>query len=225
MLAAPAVSELGNVPDEDKSVALAEPAPMLGRIARMAPAMRWSLVAIAVAVMIMIFNSKKDGDLNNREVAKVDHTAKMDASAEISAAPMGDLADGSDRLTTPERRLGEGSLDLYKREREEAGEIAPPMTLGAEEPRGGRGVGGGQLTAERHAGKAAAPALAASRRASQVDGGMLVVRCDISAEAAKSNAFEQLLEKQQIAVLSNEQPVWYSGGQRLKRRGTFRRDF
>lgn len=252
MLATPAVKPL--TARIDASVMRPEAATPRDRVVRGLRAFRWSIVALAVALLIMIFNPGEQQKEPNVALVKdrSDESAQKEASPAANRVTTGDgemiaapaklraleavppgravQADGAEEEVAAEKQSDAPAAALPQQGLARKSAMATPADAAYDaeavateadkdlhgDPLGG--VGGGKFAADDRAKRidrdeatAGEPRLRqqskeplAGRRAASAERAIpadaLVVQCDISAEAAKSQVFEQLLAEQQIEL-------------------------
>lgn len=213
MLSAPSVSQLVDT-SGDAKVSLADRGTPSAHSRSAMRLLRWPVLAVAIALLIMVFNPPTRRE--NREVARKD-AAAPDPKSEMSAAKSKESRDDRDLDVADAPALSH--ID-------EVQQIAPaasptealPVDAGRALGRqradskhrisGSDGRFADSKDAERGApagkagpvSKSKAPAAYVMTDGSVIDG-VMIVQCDISAEAAKSRAFEQLLTDQQISMV------------------------
>ena len=214
MLAMSALSDLAAA-SEDKKVSLSDRTAIKERAMRVARLLRWSIVAVAAAIAIMVFNPNREQQAP--EIARNnDRSAvKEETASEIAAPdePTSDRYAGQQRSSstaefdtrthapasqraTPadwyDSQLGERSRSLELR-KSQSGDLSGAKKSGPDALNAF--VEGGQHAKED------------SLRQAAISNGIVVVRFDVSQSAAKSRAFEQLLADQKIAVVDGEQSI------------------
>jgi anti-sigma-K factor RskA len=263
MLATPALKPA--LPQSAEPVARADAPTAQERILRGLRAFRWSIVAIAVALLIMVFNHEKQQKEPNvallqKDAADSDQARmKNSGDGEMIAMPLNKQRDETTSLPAASApaekamlKANAHDLSYDQHKADEAieapaaenldGKSAATMSADSladqESPSGqregaGRGFGGRKSdTAKSQRFSAPRPenfaleesdrqqaAQRALSRQLALPGDVLIVQCEISPQALKSHAFEQLLAEQQIDLVASESSAGFRDDQKANEYG------
>jgi anti-sigma factor RsiW len=240
-LATPALKPA--MPYADEPVSRAEMPTARERIQRGLRAFRWSIVAIAVALLIMIFNRDEQQEEANvalvQDAARKDETNHEDSGDGVMMAAPAEMEALKRKANSRELTRDQSEADAVLAAPASApaadilaGKPAAAMTADSaadkhpETGQSAQSVGGGvgsrampSRTAKSH--RYAAPekqhaffqkndrlqsAQQALLKLDTTFDDVLIVRCDISPQAAKSRAFERLLADQHIDLVTSDSP-------------------